>query len=351
MVIAIAIAILCFSIFSIGHGSRLLTRSEIVEAHFHRINGLQTGAPVALSGVRIGAVDQIGFPSDPREAYVVVRMWVEQSAADRVRIDSLASISSMGLLGDKFVELSPGHPVSPAAEPGAVLPSRDPVDYESLLQKPGTEDLVSNLLAISSSMRSMLDAINQGNGLLSELIYGQRGDERQRLTLASVNQTLTNVNQMSSQMNELLVKLNRSDGIAGAMMSDRTNGRQFLSTIQTAAASLQKTSDRLDKFVSHIEQGQGAIPQLVENKQYADELLANMRESSSDLKQIARKINSGQGTLGLMVNDPTLYAELKQLLGPGSGGWALRMFRGLYSATHPFEGPAQSPPMTEAPRQ
>ena len=121
----------------------------------------------------------------------------------------------------------------------------------------------------------------------------------------------------------------------GALLSDQTNGKQFVTTLENTAGSLQQTSQRLDKFIARIEQGQGVIPQLVDNKQYADELLGNMRESSKDIKDILRKINDGQGTLGLMVNDPKLYRKIDFLLSD-NGGWALRMLRGMYSLTHPF---------------
>lgn len=60
--IAGGLAIICFGIFSIGHGTRILRRTSTIETHFHRINGLQTGAPVSLSGVTIGAVESISFP-------------------------------------------------------------------------------------------------------------------------------------------------------------------------------------------------------------------------------------------------------------------------------------------------
>jgi len=346
LVIAIGIAILCFAIFTIGH-SRLLTRAETLEAHFHRINGLQTGAPVMRAGVRIGAVDKIGFPQDPTAAYVVVTMWIAESAADRIHADSIASINSMGLLGDKLIEVSAGHPESPVAEPGSVLLSRDPIDYESLLQKEGTDDLIANVIAISGTMRSVLDSINKGQGLLGQLIRGEDAQGPNRLTTQSIEKTLENVNVLSEQLNAMLARFNKGQGVMGALLSDQTNGKQFVTTLETTASSLQQTSRRLDRFIARIEQGQGVVPQLVENKQYADDLLGNMRESSKDIKDILHKINTGQGTVGLMVNDPKLYRKIDFLL-TDNGGWALRMLRGLYGLTHPFSTPELEEPIPQS---
>ena len=72
--------------FACGNG--LDVTGGAVEAHFHRTNGLQVGAPVALSGVTIGAADSIDFPSDPRADFINVRMWMEKRAAERIAADS-----------------------------------------------------------------------------------------------------------------------------------------------------------------------------------------------------------------------------------------------------------------------
>lgn len=339
-VIAIGLGVLAFAIFSIGHGTRFLRRAQFVEAHFHRINGLQAGAPVTLAGVRIGAVDAIRFPEDPRADYVIVHMWILESAADRVRTDSVAQISSMGLLGDKFVELTPGSPAANPVGPSAVIAARDPIDYEALLQGRTTGDLIANVIAISESMKSLLDQIDKGHGILTELIRGTP-DQKNQLTLATIQQTMTSVNRLSTDMEQMIARINQGKGVLGALLSDKTNGERFLNNVQSAATSLQGTSQRLDRLIARFDASQGTIPQLMEDKRYAEQVLPNLRASSADLHDILHKINTSQGTLGMMVNDPTLYVELKALLANG-GGWAFSLLRALSSISHPFNGPAEA---------
>lgn len=74
-----------------------------------------------------------------------------------------------GLLGDKFLLLTDGSPDAPSIHHDMLLRSRDPVNYESVLQSRGTTDVLANVLAISNSIRELLDKINQGHGLLAEL--------------------------------------------------------------------------------------------------------------------------------------------------------------------------------------
>src|SRR5215469_12701691 len=156
IVMVLGISLLALAILSIGGGLRVLKRNEELTAQFHHVNGLQIGAPVHLSGVNVGSVSSIQFPSDPRSNYVTVRISIEANAVPRVHTDSVAKIESLGLLGDKFLLLTRGSPDAPSVHSGGLLRSQDPVNYESLLQSRGTTDLVANVLAISNSIRQLL---------------------------------------------------------------------------------------------------------------------------------------------------------------------------------------------------
>jgi phospholipid/cholesterol/gamma-HCH transport system substrate-binding protein len=338
--IAAGLGILCFAILTIGHGAQFFTRTEILQAHFERINGLQTGAPVTLSGVRVGAVDSIRFPPEPENGYVVVRIWIEQAAAERVRTDSIMEIHSMGLLGDKFVALTPGTAAAPPAGPDAVLGSVNPIDYEAILQREGTDDLIANIMAISGSLRSILSSIETGHGLVSELVRGEDANEpKDRLTLESIRRTLDHVDKLSIALNQTMDRVNKGQGLIGAMLSEETNGKQFLNNISDTTTRIRQTSARLDTLIARFDKANGILPQLMENKDFSDDVLPNLRQSSRDLKDILNKIDSGQGTAGLMINDPTLYRQLAGFMQNG-GGWGIRFINGFYNLTHPLASPS-----------
>lgn len=347
--IAGGLAIICFGIFSIGHGARILGRTATVETHFHRINGLQTGAPVALSGVNIGAVESIGFPDDPHADYVIVKLWIIDADLARVRSDSVAQIDTMGLLGDKYIEITGGNPQSASLAPNAVLAAQDPVDFQALLQKPGADKMMDDVIDITRSMKSILDSIDKGHGILAELIKG--GNEKQPpLTLADLRTTFDNMNKLAVEMNAMLDKVNHGRGLAGAMLSDKTNGKKLLDEFETTANSMKDTSQKMSLLVDKFNKGNGAVARLLGDQQYANQLLANMQTSLADMKDILRKIDDSQGSVGLAVNDPTLYYDAKNFLGGnGSIGWGVRMLNGLYSLTHPFSRPQATQPIATAP--
>ncbi len=356
IVIVIGVAILAVAIFSIGGGLRWLGGSEELIARFRRVNGLQVGAPVYLSGVNIGSVSSIQFPQDPRANYVVVRLRVETNAAERVRADSVAKIESLGLLGDKFLLLTAGSESAPSAQPDSLLKAQDPVNYAALLQARGTGDLVANVLAISNGMRQLLESINQGNGILAELIRGSSNPNEKALTLESIRQTMNNVQRLTQRLDLAVDRIEHGQGIAGALLSPRTDGQRVVANIADASESLRAASQRLEQtslefhdLAARLDTANGLLPRLMLDTRYAGEVMSNVRRSSEDLRDALDKIDSRQGTLGLLINDPTLYNRTNNLV--SANGWAFSLLRGAYSVTHPFgttASPSYAPPSNGA---
>lgn len=333
ILITVALATLGFAVLSIGRGARWLNGTELLRVHFSRVNGLQESAPVMLSGVKIGGVDSIRFPADPTANFVVVYLSIARNAMPRVHADSLAQIESAGLLGDKYLQLTRGTPGSPSIQPGALLASRNPVDYQSLFQAKGTGDLVSNVLAISSSARMLLEEINQGHGLLNQLIRNPGSGEESRI-LDTLNRTLDHADRTTAQLDDIVTRVNRGQGLLGAMLSDRTDGRSVVGNITAAAAAMRTTAIRLDHLTARLDRANGAVPRLVEDQAYANQVLGNLRRSSDDMRQILDKINDGQGTLGKLINNPELYDRGASLV--EASGWGVSVIKGLYGITHPF---------------
>src|SRR5439155_16750020 len=152
------------AIVTLGQQEHFWERKVRYEMHFARTNGLQVGAPVSLTGVTIGSVAEMRFPPDPTASYIQVLVNVVGEAAPRIRENSVATIRTFGLLGDRYIELSAGSPDASPLSPGALISSIDPVDYEAGLGQSG--DLVTNVVGVTASLRVVLQSIERGEGLL-----------------------------------------------------------------------------------------------------------------------------------------------------------------------------------------
>jgi phospholipid/cholesterol/gamma-HCH transport system substrate-binding protein len=166
--------------------------------------------------------------------------------------NSVAKIESLGLVGDKFLLLTAGSANAPSVQADALLLSQDPVNYAALLQARGTGDLVANVIAISNSMRQLLDEASQGNGILAELIRGPSNPKEKPLTLVSIRQTLDNVQTLTAELDLAVDRIERGQGVLGAILSPRTNERRVVTNITSAADSLRTASARLKETATQI---------------------------------------------------------------------------------------------------
>jgi phospholipid/cholesterol/gamma-HCH transport system substrate-binding protein len=152
-----------------------------------------------------------------------------------------------------------------------------------------------------------------------------------------LRKTFDSMNKLAAEMDVMLEKINRGQGLAGAMFSDKTNGQELLAQVKGAAISMKETSEKMNQLVDRFNNGNGAVQRLISDQQYANQLLSNMQTSLADMKDLLHKINDGKGSVGLAVNDPSLYYEAKSFLsGGGSLGWGVKMLNGAYTVTHPF---------------
>src|SRR4051812_26467710 len=87
------------AVFILGRQEHIWERKLAYEMRFARTNGLQTGAPVSLSGVPIGSVDRLRFASDPTTNDILVGVRVDADVATRIRTDTKGTIRTLGLLG------------------------------------------------------------------------------------------------------------------------------------------------------------------------------------------------------------------------------------------------------------
>ena len=103
-----------------------------VAARFENIGDLKTGSPVTMAGVRIGVVQLIRF--DPKDYKAVVTMHMDPQF-DQIPDDSFASIQTQGLLGGKYVGISPGGSESYLKNGSQIDQTQSAIVLESLVNK------------------------------------------------------------------------------------------------------------------------------------------------------------------------------------------------------------------------
>ena len=344
-------------VLSIGKRSALFEERYSLWTSFSSAEGLAAGAPVRLAGVTVGNITRIGFGPNPRDRRLAITLTVERRVQERIRQDSVASIGTIGLVGDKVLDITVGSYDRPVLQPGAQLAAVDPPDYFRLLQKGDT--ILDNVTRISASLdeflsggeqtgkrnlneslrslRTTLVEIEKGEGLIHDLVYGKEGAEllgRVDRTIQTVErlvqavekeqgllhaliytpqeQTLGRVVRLADRADALLKDVQEGPGLLHALIYDR-EGAETL-------ARLGRTSERLEGLVRAIQEGQGLVPSLLfdpERTKVLDDVqaaAAGLRTLTEDLQTVVARLRQGEGTLGALLEDPTVYEDLSALL-------------------------------------
>jgi len=340
LVTAAAVVLMVF-LFFIGSEQKVFSRKNEYKVQFSDAAGLAEGNPVKISGVTVGVVRDIYLPRDPKQKDVDITLLVDRKYADRIRQDSRARLKKLGLLaGDSYVDITPGSPRFDPLEPGSLIPPARQTNVEQLISS--GEDLVDNFVQISYSLKNILGRVDRGEGLLGELT--SQPETKQRITdtlLQTLNKTnalLAHVEtgkgvvgkliyddkyaeELTGSLRQTAVSLasitahlqktfDSNDGALPALMTDPEGKKKIFELID----NLRTTSANLAAFSNTLQNGQGLVPRLLTDKQAGDQALTEFTGLVHQLNEAVTKLNNGQGTVGKMINDPSVYESINDIL-------------------------------------
>jgi phospholipid/cholesterol/gamma-HCH transport system substrate-binding protein len=169
-----ALAVLVIGVFLIGSRESLFLSTYQIKTEFQNVAGLAGGADVRVAGLHQGAVRNIQLPNRP-DGKVTVTMVLDKATRNVLKEDSVASIKSEGLIGDKYVEISFGSDNAAPLKNGDSIASEAPLDMSNLVKKADqlldtATGAVAELGGTASNLKSISAKINDGQGTVGALI-------------------------------------------------------------------------------------------------------------------------------------------------------------------------------------
>ncbi|NWG00577.1 MAG: MCE family protein [Thermoanaerobaculaceae bacterium] len=334
------LVLLGFSILLLGKKQQLFVRQVRFLGRFNYVGGLVPGAPVWLNGVVVGSVEDVILPADPAEREITVVFRVAARVARRLRTDSRLRIRTLGLLGDRYLELTSGSPSQPRLEPGAVVESEEPTDLAAVIAQGG--DAMTNVQAITSSLRKVLDRIERGEGMLGQLTVDPESGRRAVRSLyalieeseglvkdlragkgavgrlvadptlqASLVDDIAGMARSGRRIADLLVRdLERNDSLLAGILRDPQGRERLQRTLEDLAAA----GTAVAGVAGELTHGRGTLGRLVGDEAFAQEFLADLHALAANLRSISEKLDGGQGSVGKAINDPQLYEDLENVV-------------------------------------
>ncbi len=296
------LAIAAFALFYWGYrfvrGKNILATSNIYYVEYDNIDQLQPSSPVLINGFQVGFVAEIDLKPNNYEI-VVVKLDLRKDI--KVPKDTRAIIKSTGFMGGKAVVLSYGQPCTEAdcAKSGDYLQGGNMGLLDSMVGEDSVDDYLD---MVKKSLGDIIDTLNRK--LLSDEAEGPLAE-----SLRSLETTMANLEASTGRLNRLLAT--SSDDISGT-----------LANMESITGNISNSNEKISRLIDNAEAISANLSEadlkstMAEIDASIQQLNATLTTADSALNGVASavdKLNTGEGTLGKLLNDEELYYRLNQL--------------------------------------
>jgi phospholipid/cholesterol/gamma-HCH transport system substrate-binding protein len=283
-IIVVAAGILGLAFYKLGQAANLFSKRYELVVYLPAANGLRVGGSVTLAGILAGTVKDIDFlPVDfdtTRNLRIVAQ--VNRELRDQIRRDSEARLRTMGLLGDKVLDITPGTPRFPVLEQGDTIRVAAALDYDVVIAK--AANAVDDMVGLTQDLRTITGGLARGQGTIGQL-----------LTNRAMYDQLTGA---MARANAMFAGLQNPNGTFGRLLNDPT----LYSRLTSAIASLDST-------LVAVNSSQGSMGRLLRDTT----LYTNLVGIAEGADSLMSMMTNG-GAVGKLLSDPTLYDQLNKLV-------------------------------------
>jgi phospholipid/cholesterol/gamma-HCH transport system substrate-binding protein len=264
-------------LFFIGDRRMLFDRSIEVYTEFANIAGLEDGAKVRVGGMDAGDVASIHVPANP-SARFRVKLRIREDFHQLIRVDSVATIQTDGLVGNKFVQVEPGTDQAQVVPALGTIPSREAFELSAMLQRMSdTVDLIRTTIVdlkggIDDALTSVTDTAKEAQDLLSDI-----GTEAREI--------MASAQKVGQDLNVIVSGVRDGKGSVGKLLTDDslyTSVKKISTDAEKAVANLREASEQAKGAVADFRGDNGPLKGVTGDLQ---QTLASARDAMQDLEE------------------------------------------------------------------
>ena len=274
--VAGGILLFLIAVFFIGSASNIFSKTFVVSAVFKNVEGLKEGDKVWLSGVQIGTVKTVRIVV---VGEVQVSLSLKEKQNEFIRKNATASIGSDGLIGNKIVVIQPGNSAA-IIEDGDVINAVSPADTQELINI--AKEVGENTRSITVDLKAISNKLNNGKGILGELMNDGAFAQDLRQTVSNFKATSENTAKASHQLTSVAYELEHGKGLLPSLLSDTAYVsvfKQTLGNVKKVSASAATVSKNLESIVTKMNDKNNTVGVLLADTAFARKIQTIMTNS------------------------------------------------------------------------
>ena len=276
---ALAIFIVSFIFYVIGTNQKLFAPKYNLFMFVKNAQGLNPGAFITLSGLKVGVVGDMKFAKKDGQDGIVIELKIDRRRSNMITTSSVATINTMGILGDKYVDISLGNTAELPLKAGTYIKSVPQLDVNAIAES--ATEAINEFKSTLNSVNKLTVQAMEGSGVLGMLIADTTAQN--------------NIAQLLSNLTRISNGITKGEGNIGKFAQDTSIF--FL---------LKNALKNIDQISSKISRGEGTLGKIV-----GDTLLYSRLNSISVLTDsLLNGLQRGEGSTGKLFKDQDLYNQL-----------------------------------------
>lgn len=337
--LSVSLFLVAALILIMGRERQIFAKQSEYHAFFRDVKGLSVGAPVRLGGIPIGRVASVNFDKTYKDTKVHVILLINDKYLEEVKPDSMVIIDTQGLLGDRYVSLTPGAS-DEVAPPGSRLKSSEIADLGQVLVRAQaavdnttqiterlnksleglSPDTFRDIATASRNIAEVASAIKTENGFIHRLIYNEADGKK-------LMQSATNTSQAVA---DIMQEIRAGKGLVHGLIYEQS-GQETVAELFKASRNVSDASANLSLILKQAREGHGLINDLLYTEvqpgavaKRIEEILSSFATTARNFQIASEALSRGTGTLGALLVDPKLYDNLVEVTDGAKRSFLLR---------------------------
>ncbi len=269
----IAIIIIAFFIwgYSFLKGKNLLSTADTYYAVYENIDGLEEASPVYISGFKIGIVESIKL-HPKKKNLLVVKFSIEEKVD--IPVNTKVIIYPASLIAGKAIKLELSNNKELHSNNDTLIGS---------LEKDLVSSLSDELIPVKNKIEDLVESID---AIL--IVFDEKRKE-------NIQNSLQNIDDITSELNYMLD-------------SEKSKLNKILSNVESITSNLKNHNEQISNILVNFSSISDSL-----NQANIKSTVLNANKTLAEFSEISQKINRGEGTVGMLINNDSLYNNLNNL--------------------------------------